>query len=83
MYYLQKRAQKPVLYVVAWNTDGLIKDVTRRYCPRWLTVTRKQRISDEWWDDAVHSFKEKRDAASKAEDELLLKRQNNLKIFFI
>ncbi|CAL7942086.1 unnamed protein product [Xylocopa violacea] len=70
-----KKATKPVLYVVAWNSQGLIKDVTRRYCSQWLTVTRKQRIDEKWWVETLSYWKEKDTVISKAEDEMLLQRE--------
>nr|XP_003706486.1 PREDICTED: DNA repair protein complementing XP-C cells homolog [Megachile rotundata] len=72
---IYKKAKKPVLYIVAWNSESLIKDVTRRYCPHWLTVTRKQRIDEKWWQETLSYWKEKDTAISKAEDEMLLQKE--------
>ncbi|XP_057335565.1 DNA repair protein complementing XP-C cells homolog [Microplitis mediator] len=69
---IYKKAPSPVLYVIAWNSIGTIKDVTRRYCPHWLTVTRKQRIDQEWWSDTLSPWIESNSALSRAEDESLL-----------
>lgn len=63
-----------MLHVIAWNSEGLIKDVTRRYCPHWLTVTRKQRIDEKWWSETLAPWKEKSTAISRAEDEMLLQK---------
>jgi hypothetical protein len=30
--------------VVAWNNDNTLKDITKRYCTNFNTVTRKLRI---------------------------------------
>lgn len=70
----QKKASKPVLYVIAYNSEGLIKDVTRRYCPQWLSVTRKQRIDEKWWTETLSYWLEKETDMSKKEDELLLQK---------
>ena len=70
-----RSAKKPVLHVIAWNSEGLVKDVTRRYCPHWLTVTRKQRIDEKWWSEALAPWKEKSTAISRAEDEMLLQKE--------
>ncbi|XP_046748729.1 DNA repair protein complementing XP-C cells homolog isoform X2 [Diprion similis] len=72
---LYKNAADPVLYVMAWNSEGRIKDVTRRYCPHWLTVTRKQRIDEKWWLEAHTSWKEPETALTKAEDEMLKQKE--------
>ena len=70
-----KSAKKPVLHVIAWNSEGLVKDVTRRYCPHWLTVTRKQRVDEKWWSEALAPWKEESTAISRAEDEMLLQKE--------
>ncbi|XP_058800685.1 DNA repair protein complementing XP-C cells homolog [Phymastichus coffea] len=72
---LYKKASIPVLYVVAWNSIGTLKDVTRRYCPHWLTDTRKKRVDDKWWTETLSNWKEKRTAMSRAEDQQLLQRE--------
>lgn len=72
---IYKKAKKPVLYVVAWNSVGSIKDVTRRYCPHWLTVTRKQRVDEKWWTEALAPWKEKDSAICRAEDQMLLDKE--------
>ncbi|XP_076168453.1 DNA repair protein complementing XP-C cells homolog isoform X1 [Ptiloglossa arizonensis] len=70
-----KKAKKPVLYVVAWNSENLIKDVTKRYCAHWLTVTRKQRIDEKWWLQTLSYWKEKDTAISKAENQMFLEKE--------
>lgn len=64
----------PVLYIIAFNSIGKIKDVTRRYCNNWLTVTRKQRVDEKWLNDTLSPWKEAQTAISIAEDESLLQR---------
>lgn len=70
----QKNASKPVLYVIAYNAERSIKDVTRRYCPQWLSVTRKQRIDEKWWTETLSYWLERETPMSKQEDELLLQK---------
>ena len=73
-FVFQKKASEPVLYIIAYNSGGTIKDVTRRYCPNWLTVTRKQRVDENWWSESLAPWKEQNTVTSKAEDEMLLQR---------
>ena len=41
---------KPMLYVIAANADGTLRDVTKRYAgERYDTQTRKARSSTESW----------------------------------
>lgn len=70
----QKKASRPVLYVIAFNSEGSIKDVTRRYCLHWLSVTRKQRIDEKWWTETINYWLERETTISKQEDELLLQK---------
>jgi xeroderma pigmentosum group C-complementing protein len=70
----QRKATKPLLYVIAYNSEKLLKDVTRRYCPQWLSVTRKQRIDEKWWTETLSYWLEGETAMSKREDELLLQK---------
>ncbi|KYM95509.1 DNA repair protein complementing XP-C cells like protein [Cyphomyrmex costatus] len=72
---IYKKASKPVLYVIAYNSERLVKDVTRRYCPQWLSVTRKQRIDEKWWIETLSYWQERETTMSKQEDELLLQKE--------
>ncbi|XP_012286486.1 DNA repair protein complementing XP-C cells isoform X2 [Orussus abietinus] len=72
---IYKKAASPVLYVVAWNSVSTLRDVTRRYCPQWLTVTRKQRVDEKWWSETLSYWKERETALTRAEDEMLLQRE--------
>lgn len=72
---LYKKAGNPVLYIIAWNIDGTIKDVTRRYCSHWLTVTRKQRIDEDWLKETLYPWKEKETLMSQLEDKLLAQKE--------
>ncbi|KYN28880.1 PREDICTED: DNA repair protein complementing XP-C cells homolog [Trachymyrmex cornetzi] len=72
---IYKKASKPVLYVIAYNSERLVKDVTRRYCPQWLSVTRKQRIDEKWWIETLSYWQERETTISKQEDELLLQKE--------
>lgn len=49
-------ATSPITYVVAWNNDNTIKDVSPRYCEHWNTITRKMRVEKEWWDETILPF---------------------------
>lgn len=72
---IYKKIPRPVLYVVGWNSSGTLKDVTRRYCPHWLTDTRKQRIEEKWWKESTAPWAERETVMSRAEDEMLLQKE--------
>uniref|UniRef100_A0A8C9G486 p125 n=1 Tax=Pavo cristatus TaxID=9049 RepID=A0A8C9G486_PAVCR len=50
-------ATKPLSYIVGFDNDGSVKDVTQRYDPVWMTVTRKKRVDAEWWEDTLQPYK--------------------------
>ncbi|XP_047004381.1 DNA repair protein complementing XP-C cells homolog [Schistocerca americana] len=66
---LSSRASQPVHYVLAWQDDGTIRDVTRRYCSQWHNVTRKHRVDEEWWNESLKPFIGRRTARDDQEDE--------------
>lgn len=69
------RASHPVSYVVAWNNDNTLKDVTMRYCKNFNTVTRKLRTDAKWWEDSLKPFLEKSSPRSTEEDGDLSRQQ--------
>lgn len=66
---LYSGATHPLMYVLAWNNDKTVKDVTRRYAPQWMTVTRKLRVDSEWWNETMAPFAPAKTAREKEEDE--------------
>ncbi|XP_063379711.1 DNA repair protein complementing XP-C cells homolog isoform X1 [Cydia fagiglandana] len=68
---IYSRATHPVCYVVGWDNNNYLKDLTRRYVPHWNTVTRKQRAEPSWWDTAIVPWKGPRTARDREEDEAL------------
>ncbi|XP_047989781.1 DNA repair protein complementing XP-C cells homolog [Leguminivora glycinivorella] len=68
---IYSRATHPVCYVVGWDNNNYLKDLTRRYVPHWNTVTRKQRAEPVWWDTAISPWKGPRTPRDREEDEAL------------
>jgi len=64
----QAKATQPVCYVIAFNVDGTLKDVTKRYSPKFSQVTAKQRVSADWWNKSLKPFAPKHSAKEVAED---------------
>ncbi|XP_058823925.1 DNA repair protein complementing XP-C cells homolog [Topomyia yanbarensis] len=69
--HIVKLASAPLVYVLAWNNDGTIKDVTTRYCPNYATSTKKLRVEQDWLNKALGKFKGKRTARDIEEDRCL------------
>ncbi|XP_050068452.1 DNA repair protein complementing XP-C cells homolog [Anopheles maculipalpis] len=53
---LVQQASSPMLYILAWNNDGSIKDVSARYCADYLTVAIKHRIMQQWMDNLLFPY---------------------------
>lgn len=50
-------ATKPVTYIVGIDSDGWLRDVTQRYDPAWMTVTRKCRVDAAWWAETLRPYR--------------------------
>ncbi|XP_021913574.1 DNA repair protein complementing XP-C cells homolog isoform X2 [Zootermopsis nevadensis] len=68
---LHSRATQPVMYVLAFNNDLTLKDVTCRYCVQFSTVTRKLRVDEKWWKESLSPFLTAPTAHDREEDEEL------------
>ncbi|KAK2851147.1 hypothetical protein Q5P01_007423 [Channa striata] len=51
-----KNATAPVTYVVSVDGDGFVKDLGRKYDPTWMTLSRKRRVDEEWWQETLELF---------------------------
>lgn len=70
-------SSSPMAYVLAWNNDNTIKDVSPRYCEHWNTTTRKLRTEKEWFDEALRPYLGKPTERDKAEDRYFYKIHSN------
>nr|CAD7200542.1 unnamed protein product [Timema douglasi] len=66
---LYSRATHPVTYVVAFNVDQTVRDVTRRYCSQYHVVTRKQRVAADWWEHSLRPWRGSWTTMDKEEEE--------------
>ncbi|XP_030755957.1 DNA repair protein complementing XP-C cells homolog [Sitophilus oryzae] len=72
---LYQRASHPVVYILGWDNNNNIKDVTSRYCPNFNTITRKERINSKWWNESLYPFKGISTPRDEEEDEDLERQQ--------
>ncbi|KAK9886312.1 hypothetical protein WA026_015823 [Henosepilachna vigintioctopunctata] len=72
---LYSRATHPVSYVLSWDNTNHIKDITRRYCQNYNTVTRKCRIDSQWWEESLKPFIGPKNARDREEDDELNRQQ--------
>ncbi|XP_034731422.1 DNA repair protein complementing XP-C cells [Etheostoma cragini] len=70
-----QNATAPVLYVVSVDGGGFVKDLGRKYDPTWLTMSRKRRVDEEWWEETLEPFLGPEDERDRKEDKEL---QNKL-----
>jgi xeroderma pigmentosum group C-complementing protein len=73
---MENMCKKPILYIVAINNDGTLKDLTKKYVSpsTFLTQTRKIRVSQDWLDQVFDPFKPRMTPEEKAENEKMEKR---------
>lgn len=63
-----KYATKPMTYVVGIDNNGWVRDVTQRYDPSWMTVTRKCRVDAKWWAETLRPYQSPLVDREKKED---------------
>lgn len=63
-----QNATSPVTYVVSVDGDGFVKDLGRKYDPTWMTLSRKRRVDEEWWEETLTPFMGPEDEKDKKEE---------------
>lgn len=52
--HFEQRFDKQILYVCGFDNDNKVKEVTKRYASKWLTITRLLRVDfiekKLWWE---------------------------------
>ncbi|XP_048404097.1 DNA repair protein complementing XP-C cells [Stegostoma tigrinum] len=64
-----KLASKPLSYIVSFDTEGCVRDVTQRYDVAWMTTTRKHRVDSAWWDQTLAAYKSSCTERERNEDQ--------------
>ncbi|XP_069792605.1 DNA repair protein complementing XP-C cells isoform X2 [Narcine bancroftii] len=54
---LTKYATKPLCYILSFDNENCVRDVTPRYDLAWMTATRKRRVDAAWWDETLSLYK--------------------------
>ena len=67
----EKLATKPIKYVMTFDNECSIKDVTSRYASGWLTTTPKLRVDPDWLTETMSLYRTKNLKREKKEDSLL------------
>lgn len=70
-YDIEETLPQPVTYIVAFDNDSFVKDVTRRYCSDYMISTIKLRADSEWWDETLVPFSPPNSKLDKDEEKNL------------
>lgn len=65
---ISQNASQPLAYIISVDGDGFLKDLGAKYDPTWMTVSRKRRVDDDWWEDTMEPFLRPEDERDKQED---------------
>ncbi|XP_053695219.1 DNA repair protein complementing XP-C cells homolog [Sabethes cyaneus] len=63
-------ASQPITYVLAWNNDGTIKDVSPRYISRLGSKKTKLRVDDAWLATALSPYRIRRTSRRDRSEDL-------------
>ncbi|XP_059799882.1 DNA repair protein complementing XP-C cells [Hypanus sabinus] len=66
-----RHATKPLCYIVSFDNEDSVRDVTQRYDPAWMTTTRKRRVDPAWWEETLLSYRSTRSEREAEEDQEL------------
>ncbi|XP_061688832.1 DNA repair protein complementing XP-C cells isoform X2 [Syngnathoides biaculeatus] len=72
-----QNATWPVTYVVGVDGDGFLKDLGRKYDPTWMTLTRRRRVEEEWWEETLQPFQRPQDERDIKENKEMEKKLLN------
>lgn len=64
----EAKASRPFTYVLSFDNEGYLKDVTQRYASGWMSGTQKVRVDSEWWSETLAPYRTTNHARDKAED---------------
>ena len=53
---IYQKASHPMIYVLAWNNDSSVKDVSARYIPNLNTTVRKMRVEADYFEKTLKPF---------------------------
>lgn len=70
-YEIETFLPQPVSYILAIDNESYVKDITRRYCSEYMTITRKLRIDPEWWEETLEPFLPPNSKQNKEEEKKL------------
>ncbi|XP_076334158.1 DNA repair protein complementing XP-C cells homolog isoform X2 [Tachypleus tridentatus] len=67
-HIIEQCVAKPLMYVLTFDNNGRVKDVTKRYASDWMTSTQKDRVDGTWWEETLRPFKPLPDETDRNED---------------
>ncbi|XP_042904947.1 DNA repair protein complementing XP-C cells homolog [Parasteatoda tepidariorum] len=70
-YDIEKLLPKPVAYILGYDNDCYVKDLTKRYCSEYMTSTLKLRVDSDWWEETLEYFAPPNSKLNKDEEKKL------------
>jgi len=52
----------------AYDTDGCVKDLTKKYAGHWLSCSRRLRLDEAWWRDVLQQYAVRNSAMDDSEN---------------
>ncbi|XP_051873404.1 DNA repair protein complementing XP-C cells [Pristis pectinata] len=52
-----RHATKPLCYIIGFDNENSVRDVTQRYDAAWMTATRKRRVDPAWWEETLSLYR--------------------------
>ncbi|XP_055641166.1 DNA repair protein complementing XP-C cells homolog [Toxorhynchites rutilus septentrionalis] len=75
------QASQPISYVLAWNNDGTIKDVSPRYISRLGSKKSKLRVEDSWLERSLMPYRPSRSTRRDRSEDLKFEKLLNKRPF--
>ncbi|KAH6934845.1 hypothetical protein HPB50_001529 [Hyalomma asiaticum] len=52
----ESNIREPLYYILSFDENNRVKDITRKYASGWLTSVKKKRIDPQWWEESLKPF---------------------------
>ncbi|XP_013419068.1 DNA repair protein complementing XP-C cells homolog [Lingula anatina] len=54
---LERNATQPISYILGFENDGSMRDLTQKYVSKFSSHTRKLRTDQEWWTETLGPYR--------------------------
>ncbi|KAH7952679.1 hypothetical protein HPB49_000407 [Dermacentor silvarum] len=53
----ERNIREPLYYILSFDDNNKVKDITKKYASGWLTSVKKKRIDPKWWEESLKPFR--------------------------